>query len=774
MKFLNHTIAENDFGSHYLYLYHDQRGKILEVLNVMSSKFSVVIMELMEAVNLSYFYDLTGLAGEGEVSNHTQIRPFRRFVYPLNLWTTLPNSTMYTRKIGDRYFARINLLNLLPNIITGSATHFLYIDRPSNNLIGFTDSFYKLFSNQKLYPENMLGKDISEYITPSPKEILKNEIEKVSLNIFDKLTPVYRKTFPGDEIFVNEELPLPTDLSLTTDGLRWEAIYHGLGSQLSHYITIPVPIDTFKNDFKFTIRFKNLAGAGPLLILGGKYVREDELPDNNGYLVGRDRLGEAAVLKRIGFITDWNNNIKPFSNEQNEMSFCKVGRNILVVLNGKTILSYSDNIFISNNDARLSVGLRKGDSCIINSISVHSTPADSSSNTPFAVVTTKTTPVKYFEIEPYFNPMFQEPEFRKVSAWFIHDITEMNNRIHQLDKAVRFHMNEGKRLKTILSRYEPDKFPLIGSSKVMEQTKKTAQTVARSTATILIEGPTGSGKEVLSRYIHDMSDRKDKPFVKVDCATIPVTLMESRLFGHEKGTFTGAVSLSRGLFELANHGTIFLDEVENIPEHTQIKLLQFLEDFTLTRLGGNQSMKLDVRCIAATNVSLSDLVKKGEFREDLYYRINTVVLTLLPLSEHKEDIPELALHFLEKSAKELKKSISGFTPKALKLLSEHNFVGNIRELKNAISRAVIFCDGNLIDHEDIQFVSSLEIKERTRKRLPGFHLSKTDPSRIRELLEKHNGRLALAAKDMGVTRMALYHFLRKHNIDVNDYREGYQ
>jgi DNA-binding NtrC family response regulator len=349
----------------------------------------------------------------------------------------------------------------------------------------------------------------------------------------------------------------------------------------------------------------------------------------------------------------------------------------------------------------------------------------------------------------------------------------MSNRINALDQTVKRQVREGERLKSLLDRYGPEEAGLIGSGRAMERIRETARIVAPSNATVLIEGQTGSGKEVLARHIHSLSPRKEGPFVKVDCSTIPRNLMESQLFGHEKGAFTGAFTQAKGLFEQADQGTIFLDEIGNLSPETQAKLLQFLNDFTITRVGGTGPIRLDVRCIAATNIPLAGLTAAGLFREDLYYRINAVLLTVPPLSSRREDIPALAAHFLEQASKELGKLVTGFSRPALKRLADHSFQGNVRELKNAVHRAAIFCQGETITPEDIQFVAGTGEGGKKRKELPAFHLYRTDPERVRAVIRENHGRLARAAREMGVTRTALYQYVRSRKIDVNQYRKGF-
>jgi DNA-binding NtrC family response regulator len=232
---------------------------------------------------------------------------------------------------------------------------------------------------------------------------------------------------------------------------------------------------------------------------------------------------------------------------------------------------------------------------------------------------------------------------------------------------------------------------LIGSSTVMKEVYRTATDVAATKATVLILGESGTGKELTAQAIHEHSQRKNKPFLALNCSAIPEGIIESELFGHVRGAFTNATSTRPGLFEAANHGTVFLDEVGDLPPQAQVKLLRVLQEGEVKRVGSNENTPVDMRVIAATNVDLKKNIDAGKFREDLYYRLNVVVINLPPLRDRREDIPALAYHFLKKHAARLGRTVRGIDSEALDLLCNQNWQGNVRELENAIERAVVFC-----------------------------------------------------------------------------------
>jgi len=256
---------------------------------------------------------------------------------------------------------------------------------------------------------------------------------------------------------------------------------------------------------------------------------------------------------------------------------------------------------------------------------------------------------------------------------------------------------------------------IIGQSVVMHQIYETLSKIAQLPTTILLLGDTGTGKKVMARHIHKMSNLRERPFVTVDLSAIPENLMESTLFGHEKGAFTGAIRQTYGKFELADGGTLFLDEIGCLKYDMQSKLLRLIQDKEIERVGSNKTIKVDVRLIIATNVDLSDAVRKGEFREDLYYRINVVPVKLPPLRERTEDIPELVRYFIDKFSRSFRKDVSKITDSALSILMNYKWPGNIRELENLMERLVAITDSNFISQEDIpvEFYINEKIKSET-------------------------------------------------------------
>ncbi|MDD5383130.1 MAG: sigma 54-interacting transcriptional regulator [Candidatus Margulisbacteria bacterium] len=308
---------------------------------------------------------------------------------------------------------------------------------------------------------------------------------------------------------------------------------------------------------------------------------------------------------------------------------------------------------------------------------------------------------------------------------------------------------------------------IIYGSGIMESMLEGAMRVADSQATVLLRGDSGTGKELVASAVHYASPRSEKPFIKVACAALPENLLESELFGYEKGAFTGAMERKLGRFELANGGTIFLDEIGDLTLATQVKLLRVLQEKEIERLGGTQTIKIDVRIICATHRDLEKMVKDRKFREDLFYRINVFPIYLPPLRERKEDIPLLIDHFYHKYAKENKKKVKGINRAALDMMMAYNWPGNVRELENVIERAVILCQKELITAEDLPATlkkgEELEITA-TGATLPEI-VESIEKQRILEALEKHKTQRQ-AAKALGITERMLGYKIQKYQIVV--------
>jgi two-component system response regulator HydG len=309
---------------------------------------------------------------------------------------------------------------------------------------------------------------------------------------------------------------------------------------------------------------------------------------------------------------------------------------------------------------------------------------------------------------------------------------------------------------------------IIGRSPSMIRLFETVALVAPTEATVLIAGESGTGKELIANAIHQNSPRKDSPFIKVNCAALPETLLESELFGHEKGAFTGAIARKQGRFQLAHHSSIFLDEIAEMAPATQAKILRVLQEREFEPVGSTQTIKVDTRIIAATNKNLEDEIRKGRFREDLYYRLNVVTVDVPSLRQRKEDIPLLADFFLKPYAKKNRRVINGFTPRATDLLMRYDWPGNVRELENVIERAVIMARGEMITPlefpVDLQDLDG-ELKDSRVDLTPGKSLKEVEKVMILRTLEETGGNRTHAARILGISRRTLQLKLKEYGIN---------
>jgi DNA-binding NtrC family response regulator len=302
---------------------------------------------------------------------------------------------------------------------------------------------------------------------------------------------------------------------------------------------------------------------------------------------------------------------------------------------------------------------------------------------------------------------------------------------------------------------------IVGSHPLMQQLLSKAFQAARSRATVLIHGETGTGKELIAAAIHRNSKRAAGPFVRLNCASLAESVLESELFGHERGAFTGAIVRRKGRLEQAHRGTLFLDEVSEIPAPVQVKLLRFLQEREIERVGGDDTLRVDVRVVAATNRELKAMVDDKTFREDLYYRLNVVRLDVPPLRARPGDIPLLCEHFLRIYAEENDKEIRGFSDSARKALSNHPWPGNVRELQNIIEQAVVLCEKEEIELSDLPLAHATSDEEPVRLMIPGVTLAELERYAIMKTLDAVGGSPSKAASILGVSRRTIQYRMRQ-------------
>ncbi|MFC1495897.1 sigma-54-dependent transcriptional regulator [Candidatus Margulisiibacteriota bacterium] len=332
---------------------------------------------------------------------------------------------------------------------------------------------------------------------------------------------------------------------------------------------------------------------------------------------------------------------------------------------------------------------------------------------------------------------------------------EIDELVALMDKVMERNnlIKENSYLKTVLQE-QKTYFDLIGQTQVMQNIFMTIENISAADSTVLITGESGTGKELVAHAIHNKSNRKARPFVIVNCAAIPENLLESELFGHERGAFTGALERKIGKFELADGGTIFLDEIGCMPLSMQSKLLRIVQDSKISRVGGKNPIEVDVRILAATNANIETEIKKGNFREDLFYRLNVIPIKLPPLRERKNDIPLFVSYFLNKFNRDLKKAIKTISPDAIRSLLEYNWPGNVRELQNLIERAVAL-NGNKDVIDSIQVSTSSKSEDSKRKKNLKEATAEFEKEYIKSALKTVNGNQSAAARLLEIHRTTL-------------------
>jgi DNA-binding NtrC family response regulator len=339
-------------------------------------------------------------------------------------------------------------------------------------------------------------------------------------------------------------------------------------------------------------------------------------------------------------------------------------------------------------------------------------------------------------------------------------LNDLDAHVHKAHEKVQLARRQRQWLEQL--RYESPRYRLVGSSPAMQRVVQMIEKVAPTDATVLVRGASGTGKELVARAIHYNSPRSDRPLVTINCAALQETLLESELFGHEKGAFTGAVQSKRGLFEVAEGGTLFIDEVAEMAPGLQAKLLRVLEDGHYRRVGGTQEVHADVRVVAATNRPLEEEQKAGRFREDLYYRLNVVSIPLPPLRERRQDVPELVRHFLE--TRRLGPVPYRITPEALEVLTRYGWPGNVRELANVLERAQILAEEHTITPDDLPATVVEATPLAPVSTADPRHLSEVERQHVQAVLAQEKGNKVQAARTLGISRRALYRLIEKYDL----------
>ncbi|MBL8025719.1 MAG: sigma 54-interacting transcriptional regulator [Fibrobacteres bacterium] len=669
-----------------------------------------------------------------------------------DFYTDLPTCSLKLYSTAsDNYLGIITDTEIIPNIHSALANHIIYVDA-NNRLRGFNDSFRNLWPDHSI--ESMLGKNVEDFLKPSPLVFQKSMLNEILLKPTHwRLQREYNNPKKAD--FILHDTCIITH---STDAITCENREND-----NQFITLRQQLDIDHFDYRLIVDCEMIKGGYPVLVFGEK----EPFNEKPSYLAGEDGKRDGFVLKKRGYILSRVpykeiSGRKVFSLEVRSQAF-------ILEMDGQKLIQYFDIECPKFVSAHFSLSIRSANVIKIYRLKIESSPKKSLLNVDSIIRLNKPEDSRHLAFSHIEN-IGLTMRFKDITAYMLTDVTAMQEKVHQY----RSRYNEEKARSTILAgrlgedRDAEDDF--VGESRLIAEIKDKGRIMAASEATILIQGETGTGKEVLAKFLHKKSHKSSGQFVKIDCSAIPSSLIESELFGYEKGAFTGAVRGRKGRLELANHGTLFLDELSNIGLDIQAKLLQFLQDRKIVRIGGDKPIQLDVRIIAASNTRLNVLVKNGLIREDLYYRLNMMTLDLPPLRERTEDIPLLSLKIIRDLNRIHYKEISGLAPDAITQLCRYSWPGNIRELENVLRHAHLFCETDVIESRHIVLNQQNDNHLTSTNKKVSYHLKEMTKERLKELFRKHRGIVAAVARDLNITRKACYENVRKFEIDITSFR----
>jgi transcriptional regulator with PAS, ATPase and Fis domain len=669
----------------------------------------------------------------------------------------------------DNYLGTIIVPSLFPNSYFRDIGSVLYID-PQDNLVGLNDAFFNCFKEKYKAPREMLGKPCGTFMSPTPREIQSAYFNRLKTEPPVQIAPAAINPENREDC----RLSPSGSLAKCAAGWKWENPGHDYCD-----ITLLEEADCSTQDILFEVEFEASQGYLPLIMLGGMRST-DTYPDTFGYAVGVDINTSRLFLKKYGFVVALSEEPHPKSTGPCIYTFRKQDKAFFFSINGKEMLRFYDFNFIENSRALLSVTLRPGSGLILRRLGLGLHSRKPQGEKQVELVRLKTQTPLYFSLNQFYNTSLSI-NFPATGAYILQNVTPLKEDIEKFQGLYAIERKRGAALNAIVDNFREREEIFLGESPAIRIIKEKVDVVAASNATVLIQGKTGTGKEVLAKLIHSKSPYAKGPFIKVDCSTLSPTLVESELFGHDKGAFTGAILETKGKFEQADHGTLFIDEVNNLNLQMQAKILGFLQDQTITRVGGRGPIKLDLRIIIASNIRLEDMIKKGIFREDLYFRINIVNIELPPLKARKEDLAPLCEYFVKMYSLQHNKDIKGLSREAHRKIYQYEWPGNVRELKNIIHRAVIFCNGEWIEADMVE-TSPSDIKEGMRPRITVSgkqrqHHGEYKPSKRLDkkalllALKSSAGNVKRAAEMLGMARPAVYYNLKKHAIDPDEYRK---
>ncbi|MBL8028994.1 MAG: sigma-54-dependent Fis family transcriptional regulator [Fibrobacteres bacterium] len=747
--------------SSYILAFSDENGNLLEVVSE-SKHIMQFHIAILKSEPITSFFSIPNCKNlnelykephkEGSLNQSAKFCSNNRaesLSEVANFMTSLHLSDLTIFRINPALFAAMISLNSYYHHLSSIRNQRIAITDNKGKLLAYTMPFNDIFpSSQK----KLLGTNLSDILTIEQTESNSEETDSTELTEIIRINK-------GKEWsnFFKPILNSSTALNIDDNG---NLIIANSSETEYSYLELVSGLNTDLSDFSIECGGIVTKGSTANIIIRG--VSSDSIPmiqinppDYLGYNIST--IVNRLLLKKSAIPVGICDNIKIIENEPFLLSINKHDTKYTIKYNSKDEIVWNDNYpFSAKSFDRIYLFLRPNSSLTLSSFSIMSGPTLSVSarNSQPAIATTS-----FNENERFFHVHKRTEVWndQMVQQYVFEEITDLKKNIINLER-------ETERLSLLAS----EKDYIIGKSTSIMTINKNLSKVAKANLTVLIEGETGTGKDVLAKRIHMLSDRRDKPFIKIDCASIPGSLLESELFGHEKGAFTGAVSARKGRFELADGGIVFIDEISNIPINLQVKLLSVIQDKCIQRIGGLKKISLDIKFICATNIQISTLIKTGKLREDLSYRINQYRISLPPLRERREDIPLLSEYFLKEASAIYKREFNGFSEKTMAILCSLSWPGNIRELRNEILRMALLSEKPIID-DKLLFLNTnckdlLRIKNRRKKR------AKISEEMFVSSVKEFGGNVRKISEHLSIGRPLVYKLLKKSGINLDELR----
>lgn len=715
----------------------DEKGHILQEWNTEHFSRRSIIEAIREYSSFLEIFRFNGVQNLDEldfknniVVDYASQEPFHHHEFVNGFYTRKPAVRLVLNPAGEkRFLAALDLTQAYSSVLSNSTDGLIWLDQDKETVEGINDVLFLHLKPRYFRPYDLLGKPASEIMSPTPSGICERGLKE--------------RPCPPAQAF--KRVLSIKELS-EQKGLAWDN-----ETDVFEFMALPGTFNPQTEDASFSVAFTVGKGAWPLVILGAR-PGPKVFPDAVGYTASARVEGNGFFIKRNGD-TAADTSAGKETAAEGEMRLVKSGRNLHLFVNNRLALEYHDMDFIKTEKLQFWLGVRPHSALRFRALSAGVRPMEPWRLPESGHIVLKGASESYFTLTPARNYQLDSDRI-SLRSFNLHNVTSFEK--------------EKRRILALVSNADKGEQTFLGQSPALAAVRENARLAAESGATLLIQGETGSGKEVLARFLHAHSPYAKGPFVKVDCTTLAPSLVESELFGHEKGAFTGATEARRGRFEEADKGVLFLDEISNLTPAVQAKLLGFLQDLTVTRVGGTAPIRLTLQIMAASNLPLSELTAQGRFREDLYYRLNVFAFTLPPLRDRLEDLPGLCEYFIRVFSEQHGKSARNVSGAAFRRLFEYGWPGNIRELKNALQRAVVFCDGSEIQEHHLSLAGPVVV---VRKKSRKGALSAVTPEEVRALALELKGNVKKIAARFNVSRLSAYKLLARHGVSIRDFRK---